>query len=272
MSLTLSNEMEGDQGDGHPIAMETGTGAYLVAHRDSSAGEQYVELPPGHSFQFLHEFRPETARHTLIVGPSGVGKSTLASQIISTHPAQKIVISGDEQQDKALTNVDDRFAPTEDMADIPAEHFASPEGTIFIFDDVEGLPKAEEKALTAFRKNIYTRGRKHNVSTITIAHVAASGQTTKVALAEMTHVIIFPEAVTANTRYLLEKYCSLPRNFPELLRSWQGPIMVACNDTPQYIVGKNRACILNHDELSTASTQKLREKRRTADQPVEFFS
>ena len=244
----------------HPIARVVGgeRELFLCACRDETLGHPCITLPEGQSFRYLLETRPKVASHTLVVGPSGVGKSTVVSEMIDEFPGKRIVISADEGEDSALTNIDARLKADKEMETMPAEAFASERGAVFIFDDIEGRPTADQKSLTTFRRNLYTRGRKFNVSTVTVAHVGASGHSMKDNLSELTHLVLFPKHVTSNTRYLLDRHCSLPRNLPELIRGWGHSVKIAVNDTPQWIMGHNMACVLDHAELERASKQAKR--------------
>jgi len=251
MSLALCAKSEVGDGD-TVVARVEGTPQYLCVRR-APGGARGVELPPGYTFRFVHAPRPQTARHVLVVGPSGVGKSTAVNEMLSEYPGRRLVISADGEADAALSNVDDRFTADGELSTLPIEKFKSEEGTVFVFDDVEGLDGSTAKALQAFQRGVYTRGRKFNVSSITTAHVPAQGSATRTGLTEMTHVLFFPHHITRNTRYMLEKHCSLPRQFPEMARSFGDVVFVAVNDVPQVVVGRNRAEILDSALLEAAA-------------------
>lgn len=237
-----------------PIAIVEGgpdNGKFLLISEDF--GDEAIEIPMDSRFALLPEFRDKTAQHIHIVGPSGCGKSSTAQELAANHPGKRIVISADEEEDDNLLDIDGRIKADEDMDKINIDDLKHPEGTMVIFDDIEGVPKQISKPLNVFKRALHERGRKHGISTVNIYHRGADGESTRSSLAEMTHLVIFPQfANNQNTRYLLNKYAGLPENFCELLHNpvWGRRIMIAINDVPQYIIGEHAAAIINHTTIA----------------------
>ena len=251
MSLRIKKLLK--HGD-RPIAKIIGgpdAGSFIVVS-DRLDGAEAIEVGPEARLKLIPECRDKTAQHIHIVGPSGCGKSSTCQEFVDGFAGKSIVISADEEQDDNLANVDGRMKADDTMHEIDMEELKHPDGTMVIFDDIEGVPKPVAKSLNVFKRGLHERGRKFNICTINVYHRGADGENTKSALGEMTHLVIFPQfANNQNTRYLLAKYAGLPENFADLLSNpaWGRRVLIAINDVPQYIVGEHAAAILNHTTI-----------------------
>jgi len=254
-----------------PIAIVEGgddDGLYLCV-TDTMVGDEAIELPMDSRFCLLPEMRPKTAQHVHIVGPSGCGKSTTAQELASAHPGKRIVVSADEGDDDNLSDIDGRIKADDEMHTIDIENLCDPDGTMVIFDDVEGVAPAVGKSLNIFKRALHERGRKFGISTVNVYHRGADGASTRSALGEMTHLCIFPKfANNANTKYMLSRYAGMPENLCDLLTNplWGRRVMIAINDVPQYIVGEHAAAIINHSTLAAlAKYHRVAEAKRISE-------
>lgn len=241
-------------------------GQFLCVSEDVVDGSEGIQIPPNSRFTFIPEIRNRVAQHIHIVGPSGVGKSTCAQELCDCFPGKRIVVSADEDDDPAIKNVDMRLKAEKDIQDIELDDLQHDKGVMVVFDDIEGVSKDVSKALNVFRRALHERGRKFGICTVNICHRGADGENTRSALGEMTHLVIFPHfSNNQNTRYLLEKYAGLPANFSDLVSGpqWGRRVMIAINDTPQYVIGEHAASIIEHSTLLALSkhSRKILAKR-----------
>lgn len=228
-------------------------------------GTEAITIPMEASFKFVPELRDRIAQHVHIVGPSGCGKSTTCQDFVDNFPGKSIVVSADEDEDPALSNIGLRLKACEDMGKIDIEDLKCPDGLMVIFDDIEGVDRPIEKALNIFKRALHERGRKYNICTINVYHRGADGQNTRTSLSEMTHLVIFPRFCNnQNTKYLLTRYAGLPDNICDLLTGpqWGRRVLIGINTVPQYIVGEHAAAILNHTTILALAkhARKLRAK------------
>ncbi len=252
MSLRLKRELsEGDR----PIARVVGgkpDGNCFLVVSDDHKGVEALEIGMDSRFELIPECREKTAQHVHVVGPSGCGKSSTCQELVNNYPGKSIVVSADEEEDSNLSHVDGRIKADETLGELEIEELRSPNGTMVIFDDIEGVPKPVAKSLNILKRALHERGRKYGICTVNVYHRGADGESTRSSLGEMTHMVLFPQfANNQNTRYLLSKYAGLPENFCDLLSNplWGRRVLIAINDVPQYVVGEHAAAILNHSTI-----------------------
>jgi len=263
MSLKLKRVLE--DGD-RPIARVVGghQGQCFLVVSDKHDGVEALEIGMDARFQLIPECRDKTAQHIHVVGPSGCGKSSTCQELVNNYPGKAIVVSADEEEDSNLADVDGRIKADETIGEIEIEELRNPEGTMVIFDDIEGVPKPVAKSLNIFKRALHERGRKYGICTVNVYHRGADGESTRSSLGEMTHMVLFPQfANNQNTKYLINKYAGLPENFCDLLSNplWGRRVLIAINDVPQYVIGEHAAAILNHTTIEALA--KHHRKART---------
>jgi len=234
-------------------------------------GDELIEIPENLEFQLMPETRDNLVSINFISGGAGCGKSTLASQFMrnfdamyDVEPQYKIIISSDDIDDPAFADiphirvvVDDEFAENPPTLD----QLTNPNGfSCVIFDDCEGVTNTKKlKALESVVDSVLTMGRKRGIHCGGfISHRSANGKQTKMILTEMNGIVWFPKLSSSrNLTYCLEKHVGVPAELRNYLKSsdW-GRWCFLRTSSPQILMGANRACIYNHDDITSALKKK----------------
>lgn len=248
-----------------PIAKIIGDEGKYLYISENDEGCESILLKDNCKFKLMHDVRDKRAFHCHIVGPSGVGKSTVCQEFCDSFKkfGKSVVISADEEEDDNLKDINMRLKADDELGNVKIEKLKN---SLIVFDDIEGVPKEVEKSLNIFKRALHERGRKHEIKTLNVYHRGADGQNTKSSLSEMTHIVIFPKfANNQNTKYLLSKYGGLPENICDILKNdnWGRRVMIAINDCPQYMIGEKCASILDHSRIFSVCKyyKRLEEKK-----------
>jgi len=268
----------------HPIGVILQSPRVLMLDRKNTKANMFegpaVELTrPGESFFPLPEMRPNFPSHIHVVGPSGVGKSTWAGQYARLFrnllDGQVIVVSADGDEDEALPQsgedpvVDQRISAA-DLVEDPIElatlrgNMADGTPLLVIFDDVEGLPKHQRKAVQTLEQAVKERGRKFGVHSVSIYHRGAASRATAASLGEATGYVVFPEGgITQNTLYMLKQYVGIDPAIVGLIRraGWGRWLYISAT-APQYMLAPRRAVVM--DPVVMAAIGKAEQKQLAA--------
>ncbi len=239
-----------------------GAEAY-VCNGDPSALEAHFSPMP--------ECRNQVACHIHCVGPSGCGKTTWANGYAKAFReftgGSVVCISADVEDDPNLDCEMRIGVSTPEFAALRLDDFI-PENrledppVLIIFDDIEGLPAAEMKAVRVFEQATKERGRKFNVHSISVYHKGASNNNTKSSLSEATKFVVFPGHINANTTYMLDKYAGLKPEITAMIN--RGKWGRWCEITPgQTVVGTHRA--IKFDSAKLLALAKAEKKRAEAE-------
>jgi len=263
------------------IVSESGspTEKYIIA-RSRGGKRRPTEAPAvcvkeGESLRLVPDTRNRVASHVHIAGPSGTGKSTWAGEYARTFKeyggGKVIVISADVEDDPALSledgTIDVRLPVSPELDEIQLEELSSNgtkhEGTptLIIFDDVEGVKAEARKSLLRFEQAVKERGRKLNLHSISIYHKGAANKTTSASLNEATSFLVFPQAITNNIAYMLQKYARIPPEILSVIKKndgW-GSWINFDQKAPQCMIGEHRAALV--DESMMAAIAKAEKQR-----------
>lgn len=149
-----------------------------------------------------------------ITGMRASGKSYFTREFLKKNKpkdTQIVLISPfeDDPSLKGLTLIKFDLDEVEGMLERDFTCFDFPEDAIIVFDDIEGFPKAQNKAINALRDACLSVGRHHGsrgLSVISIVHNPMGGNATKVPLRESTYFVLFPKSNSRDVRVLLKTY------------------------------------------------------------------
>lgn len=250
---------------GVPLATVEGGrrgGHVLMWHEEAEEGPALVDLEPGERFALAPETRPGMRSVYHIGGPSGAGKSTVAAGFArnfqDTWPSSHIVVvSSVEDDDPAFEGIEHtRVRACHELDDVSMPELAATSDggpTLIIFDDVEGLPKADKAALENFQQRALETGRKLGIHTLSLFHRFANGRSTKSSLGEANGLVWFPKANTSNLDYVLKHYFSVNPIVKCLLKKdWGRWVLARVDGCPSYLLGETRAALYDGDEIEAA--------------------
>jgi hypothetical protein len=244
----------------------------LVTSSDDPLGHQSIALDAGREFELMPEMRPNVASAVHCVGPSGVGKSTLAGTYGAAFKkftgGRVIVVSASEQDDEALP-CDARVLIDESIDGVSPEELAGEDRkpTLLIFDDVEALPRPAQKAFHVFQQAVLERGRKLGIKSWSIFHKGANSNSTKYSLNEATQFVVFPDALTANSTYMLRQYAGVDPAILNLVKRgrwgrWLAVLPGKC------LISPHRAAVLDQGVLASIAKAERRRLQQMADAAV----
>ena len=253
--------VRGGKRDGHLLV-------HTVAAPDS---EQLITLSPPEVFELIPESRPGMRSVMHVVGPSGVGKSSVAAGFMRNFQLQWpegriLVISSVCDPDPAYEGIEHTRVPIDEelplvtMAEIAATSNGSP--SCLVFDDVEGLPKKRQEALRIFQQHALEVGRKLHLHCLNIFHRCASGKSTSSSLSESNSIIYFPANPTSNLDYALKAHLGIDKVVRQVLKDGFGRwVQLRVDSAPSVVVGEQRAAIWDPDAIA-AALKKLNYKER----------
>jgi hypothetical protein len=234
-------------------------------------GEELIEIPENLEFQLIPETRDNLVSINFITGGAGCGKSTIASQFMrnfdamyDVEPQYKVIISSDDIDDPAFHGIEHmRICVDNEFALCPPtlEQLTNPNGFSYIlFDDIEGITDPKKlKALESVVDSVLTMGRKRGIHCGFISHRSAGGKSTKMILVELNGIVWFPKLSSSrNLTYCLEKHIGVPAELRNYLKSsdWGRWVYLRTGSSPQILMGANRCCIYNHDDITQALKKK----------------
>lgn len=150
-----------------------------------------------------------------ITGKSGCGKSliayTLVLQYHTIFPNNKIyyICATDIKDDENFGNLEyikqidpEKFYGNDMSIEDERELMKTISNSIFIFDDIDMVPKDKKKLYTRLQSKLVECGRKYNISIIIISHITLGGQNTKMILNEIDMYFCFKNNLK-NNGYLI---------------------------------------------------------------------
>lgn len=231
-------------------------------------------------FSSMPETRNQVACHIHCVGPSGCGKTTWANGYAKAFReftgGTVVCLSADAEDDPNLDCEMRIGASTPEFAALKLDDFI-PENRLedppilIIFDDIEGLPAAEMKAVRVFEQAVKERGRKFNIHSISIYHKGAANNSTKSSLSEATKFVVFPGSIGSNTSYMLDKYSGLKPEITAMIN--RGKFGRWVEITPgETIVSPNRALRIDTAKLLALAKAEKRRAEAEAVKHVQIHS
>lgn len=259
--------------DGIPIAM---FGDQLVVRKDIE-GDQVIDLDPDGDEEFIPwpEIREGKRDVSLIAGPSGVGKSTLAAKMITTFnlafPGSPVwcFSQANIHDDQAFQDLD--ITQLELGVDYEPKSFANETGrSLVLFDDVENMHcKENDECLRLTLTGVLERGRKLGIHILLLLHRPAASSFTKLALSEATSYTWFPATCSGNYAYALNRYAEVPESVRKNMCGPEyGRWIQYHREHPQYVVSEKLVALYDAKTVEKAVRILVKKEKKVEDAEV----
>ena len=242
-----------------------GSGKFLYLHRKVDNGIfpkgffDEITLNEGEKFSWIPDIRESFNDAICISAPKGSGKSTLASNIamkikkvFDLTDDDVIVCKKSNIEDPAFASLNPQYVYiNDDFLENPLTcDEISPDKSpkVVILDDLDTInSKALKDCAIKFTNSLLEEGRKYNIYIIIANHHMASGLSTKAILSESDYLTFFPESVTSDFRYALQKYCDMPISVIRDLKKIGSKWVMFQQRSPRFILSEKRAVIYDLD-------------------------
>jgi GTPase SAR1 family protein len=188
---------------------------------------------------------------TYIAGPSGVGKSTLASEYIKEYkkmyPTNEIIIFSRKPNDKVLDKLQPlRFIIDESIVTDPIDVLNEEEfkkGCLVLFDDCNTFQNDKiKKAVSKLMNDILEIGRSYNIYCIITSHLLNQNEKkdSRTIWNEAHNVVIFPKGGNRyGIEYALKNYCGFDKKIIAEIFKLNSRWCLICKQFPNYILHQN---------------------------------
>lgn len=274
-----------------PIAEIVGgelNGKFLYLHRKdkTNKGNMFDEITlPDGEFEFFPEIRDGFVNDINITAVKGSGKTTLASamaekmkKVFKLKSEDIIVVKKSEIEDPAFNHLKPTYfyANGENFVDNEAciDNFANPDLSprVIILDDLDTIPSARlKKAIVAFRNELLMEGRKYGLYVINCGHRCTAHADTKAVLSESDLQVFFPDGITSDFKYMLQKYFDMSLDLIRDLKNIDSRWVMYHQQSPRYLLSQHQAKIFDLDREQDRLAEAKQEKRLLKRVPYKTF-
>jgi hypothetical protein len=226
----------GGQLDGHYLWV-------IEGHSGGIAGaKQAIELPMGSHFIPEPPHEPKYRFMQFLGGSSGCGKSTLiglqAVRFHELHPDAPIVLISNLKHDDTLAKLPYvRRLNVDTLLTAPIDMETELAGALVIFDDIEALPPAQEKAVQALIEQIATQGRHSATSMLYASHSLTNYKKTRLVHMEVQQCVVYPSCSSySQLKHLLGHYYGLDNAEIKRIRKLPSRWCLIKRDFPPVVV------------------------------------
>lgn len=245
---------------------------YRLDEDELASNDQFfdeITLPNG-KFEYFPDPREEFADTFVLVGSRGSGKSTLASEIANKikdvfelDDTAVTIVKKSPMRDPAYDKLGDynQILVNESFLDLaPTCDSFGTDGTpkIIILDDLDCINSTKlKRAYQTFQDDLFVSGRKYNLYVIVCRHSMTAGKDTKALLIESTYIVYFPDNLTSDFKYCLEKYCDMSTDLIREMKKIKSKWVMFHKDSPKFVLSETKAFIFDLDrEEEIASVRK----------------
>lgn len=198
---------------------------------------------------------PETREVLYIAGPSGVGKSTLASKYIEHYkklfPGNEIIIFSRKPQDEVLDKLKPlRFIIDESIVTEPIDVLNEDEfkkGCLVLFDDCNTFQNDKiKKAVSKLMSDILEVGRSSGIYCVITSHLINPNEQkdNRNIWNEAHSVVIFPKGGNRHSSvYALTKYLGFDKKTIDTILKLNSRWVLICKQYPNYVLHENGAFV-----------------------------
>lgn len=230
-----------------------------------------IELPNGR-FDWIPETRDNFNDVILTAATKGSGKSTMCAElalrmkkIFKLEDDDVILVKKNKMEDPAyaklnpaVITIDDDFLENPLTCDeISPEHTTK----VVILDDLDTIQsKKLETAYLKFQNDLLECGRKYNIYVLIAMHKLCAGVKTKAVLSEADYFLIFPEGVSSDFRYCLQRYGDMSLDVIRDLKKMTTRWILFHQHSPKFILTEGMARIFDLDREQDISKEKRKSR------------
>lgn len=189
-----------------------------------------------------------------IAAPSGAGKTTYAAHYIAKYleenPEAEFYIVSCLDEDENLDYLGGkRLIVDESILEEPLELDDCPEGSIILFDDIDGISNLQvQKAINKFKEKLLIMGRHKNLQVVVTSHLIQSCErsVSRMIMNEAQSITFFPCGGAINAiNYTMKQYYGLnPRQIAEILDT-ESRWVTLVKTYPQILITEKECVFLN---------------------------
>jgi hypothetical protein len=230
-----------------------------------------IELSDG-KFEWIPETRDHFNDVILTSATKGSGKSTMCAelamrmkQIFKLNDDDVILVKKNKMEDPAYAKlnpavvcIDEEFLENPLTCDeISPDHTTK----VVILDDLDTIQsKKLETAYLKFQNDLLECGRKYNIYVLIAMHKLCAGQKTKAILSEADYFLIFPEGVTTDFRYCLQRYGDMSLDVIRDLKKTPSKWILFHQHSPKFILTETMARVFDLDREDDISKEKKKSR------------
>ena len=194
----------------------------------------------------------DAARHQLIAGPTGSGKSYKIAQyltaILKPNSKKNIYLFSDVESDPVLDKLKfnlKRIMLNNELIDNPIQP-KELENSICIFDDIDSISDKKLKTVVeTLLDSLLKRGRHEGIEIICTSHLLTDYKRTRVILSEVSFITLFCRSGSSNSiQYLLSKYVGLSKKQISDIFNINARSVTIFNHYPKMVISDKEIYIL----------------------------
>ena len=129
---------------------------------------------------------------------------------------------------------------------------------VILIDDCDNISSTKlQTAFLKFQNDALERGRKLGIYMIVCAHKMCSGKPTKALLTESTYFLFFPQNMTADYKYCLNKYADMSNSAILDLKKTNSKWVLFYQHSPKFILTETQCKIFDLDREEEISKVNL---------------
>lgn len=212
-------------------------------------------LPSEYKLQPIIPKIKDENRRMVIVGATGSGKSTFASNVIKFYrkdfpKSNEVFLFTRNKEDKSIDHVNPvRVDLTEDdiieayQENEPVIDIEALSNSLVVMDDIEQASKILTKYLIELRNDLAQNGRKIGINLISIIH-QTDFRNTRLLFTEMSSITLFMASSQASNKRILKEYVGLNHKQIEMLKKLPSRWIHICTNYPMTCVYEKGAFII----------------------------